>query len=180
MSVYIGYCFYLCGETAQAAGDVAERASETARLFGLECIGGTQQLCSLFLCVEIRFGAFHVVADQCRIVQDAVKLIESGADRAQTVILSAVMAVGVCGGRTGARHHGAASVGSCHFVKAAGGVKRGAAAQYADGAFLLVDKLLEIPDPFAKHHHLLAQRRILALCRSLFLAAPKHRTLAGQ
>lgn len=82
MSVYIGYCFYLCGETAQAAGDVAERASETARLFGLECIGGTQQLCSLFLCVEIRFGAFHVVADQCRIVQDAVKLIESGADRA--------------------------------------------------------------------------------------------------
>lgn len=26
MSVYIGYCFYLCGETAQAAGDVAERA----------------------------------------------------------------------------------------------------------------------------------------------------------
>ena len=86
MSVYIGYCFYLCGETAQAAGDVAERASETARLFGLECIGGTQQLCSLFLCVEIRFGAFHVVADQCRIVQDAVKLIESGADRAQTVI----------------------------------------------------------------------------------------------
>ena len=31
MSVYIGYCFYLCGETAQAAGDVAERASETAR-----------------------------------------------------------------------------------------------------------------------------------------------------
>ncbi len=86
MSVYIGYCFYLCGETAQAAGDVAERARETARLFGLECIGGTQQLCSLFLCVEIRFGAFHVVADQCRIVQDAVKLIESGADRAQTVI----------------------------------------------------------------------------------------------
>ena len=36
MSVYIGYCFYLCGETAQAAGDVAERASETARLFRSE------------------------------------------------------------------------------------------------------------------------------------------------
>lgn len=26
MSVYIGYCFYLCGETAQAAGDVADGA----------------------------------------------------------------------------------------------------------------------------------------------------------
>lgn len=72
------------------------------------------------------------------------------------VALSAVMAVGVCGGRTGARHHGAASVGSCHFVKAPGGVKGGAAAQYADGAFLLVDKLLKIPDPFAQHHHLFA------------------------
>ena len=57
------------------------------------------------------------------------------------VALSVVMAVGVCG-RMSARHRGAASVGSCHFVNARG-VKGGAAAQYADGAFLLVDKLPE-------------------------------------
>ena len=85
MSVYIGYCFYLCGETAQAAGDVAERASETARLFGLECIGGTQQLAEENPRRDPSLRLLEIITRQRGFVDDAVKFIEGVCDRAGTV-----------------------------------------------------------------------------------------------
>ena len=49
------------------------------------------------------------------------------------VALSAVMAVGVCGGRTGARHHGAASGGGWPFGKGGGGGEKRAGGAVAGG-----------------------------------------------
>ncbi len=85
MSVYIGYCFYLCGETAQAAGDVAERASETARLFGLERHIGTADVGVVKPLREPCLRLLEIITRQRGFVDDAVKFIEGVCDRAGTV-----------------------------------------------------------------------------------------------